>query len=125
MKLHIVVIGMILWTTGLPGSAQNIALSGPPDVRSLTGESATVPWETTEKGSTEAPIGRYPLYQPEFIQNAGSSNSHSLTLPFRHPSELIWYIDQSEESIDMAIYDLNTEGISDITAALNRAYAGG
>jgi len=36
--------------------------------------------------------------------------------------ELISYIDQAVESIDLALYNLNNSGISDITAALNAAH---
>jgi len=43
-------------------------------------------------------------------------------LPGGLDDELIRYIDQAGESIDVAIYNLNNEGISDITAALNRAH---
>ncbi|MEN8201201.1 MAG: phospholipase D-like domain-containing protein [Bacteroidota bacterium] len=39
--------------------------------------------------------------------------------------QLISYIDQAEESIDMAIYNINNEGISDITEALNQAHVRG
>ncbi len=39
--------------------------------------------------------------------------------------ELISYIDQAEESIELALYNLNNSGISDITAALNRAHQRG
>ncbi|MCK4880345.1 MAG: hypothetical protein KAS82_06790, partial [Bacteroidales bacterium] len=39
--------------------------------------------------------------------------------------ELINYIDQAEESIDLALYNLNNSGISDITAALNQAHQRG
>jgi phosphatidylserine/phosphatidylglycerophosphate/cardiolipin synthase-like enzyme len=40
-------------------------------------------------------------------------------------NQLIAYIDQAEESIDMAIYNINNEGIFDITRALNQAHARG
>ena len=40
-------------------------------------------------------------------------------------NQLITYIEQAEESIDMAIYNINNAGISDITRALNLAYARG
>jgi phosphatidylserine/phosphatidylglycerophosphate/cardiolipin synthase-like enzyme len=43
-------------------------------------------------------------------------------LPGGVDDELIRYIDQAEESVDVAIYNLNNDGISDITAALNRAH---
>lgn len=43
-------------------------------------------------------------------------------LPDELDDELIRYIDQAEESIDLAIYNLNNSGISDITAALNSAH---
>jgi phosphatidylserine/phosphatidylglycerophosphate/cardiolipin synthase-like enzyme len=46
-------------------------------------------------------------------------------LPDGLDDELISYIDQAEESIDIAIYNLNNSGISDISAALNRAHARG
>lgn len=39
--------------------------------------------------------------------------------------ELIAYIDQANESIDLALYNLNNSGISDITAALNHAHSRG
>ena len=39
--------------------------------------------------------------------------------------ELITYIDQAEQSIELALYNLNNSGISDITAALNRAHQRG
>ncbi|MDF1573964.1 MAG: phospholipase D-like domain-containing protein [Bacteroidales bacterium] len=39
--------------------------------------------------------------------------------------ELIAYIDRAEESIDLALYNLDNSGISDISAALNRAYQRG
>jgi phosphatidylserine/phosphatidylglycerophosphate/cardiolipin synthase-like enzyme len=43
-------------------------------------------------------------------------------LPEELDDELIKYIDQAEESIDLALYNLNNSGISDITAALNNAH---
>lgn len=43
-------------------------------------------------------------------------------LPDELDDELIRYIDQAEESIDLALYNLNNSGISDITAALNSAH---
>jgi len=43
-------------------------------------------------------------------------------LPEELDDELISYIGQAEESVDLAIYNLNNSGISDITAALNSAY---
>jgi len=46
-------------------------------------------------------------------------------LPEELDDELILYIEQAEESIDLAIYNLNNTGISDITAALNQAYMRG
>jgi phosphatidylserine/phosphatidylglycerophosphate/cardiolipin synthase-like enzyme len=46
-------------------------------------------------------------------------------LPDGLDDELISYIDQAEESIDIAIYNLNNSDISDISAALNRAFARG
>jgi len=46
-------------------------------------------------------------------------------LPEELDDELILYIDQAEESIDLALYNLNNNGISDITAALNQAHARG
>jgi len=46
-------------------------------------------------------------------------------LPDGLDDELISYLDQAEESIDIAIYNLNNSGISDISAALNRAFARG
>lgn len=43
-------------------------------------------------------------------------------LPDELDDELITYIDAAEESIDLALYNLNNSGISDITAALNSAH---
>jgi phosphatidylserine/phosphatidylglycerophosphate/cardiolipin synthase-like enzyme len=43
-------------------------------------------------------------------------------LPGGVDDELIRYIDQAVESVDVAIYNINNDGISDITAALNRAH---
>lgn len=39
--------------------------------------------------------------------------------------QLISYINQAEESIDMAIYNINNNGIADITQALNQAHGRG
>jgi phosphatidylserine/phosphatidylglycerophosphate/cardiolipin synthase-like enzyme len=46
-------------------------------------------------------------------------------LPGELDDELISYIGQAEESIDMAMYNLNNSGLSDITAALNAAHMRG
>ncbi|MEA3460682.1 MAG: phospholipase D-like domain-containing protein [Bacteroidota bacterium] len=46
-------------------------------------------------------------------------------LPEELDDELILYIDQAEESIDLALYNLNNTGISDITRALNQAHTRG
>jgi phosphatidylserine/phosphatidylglycerophosphate/cardiolipin synthase-like enzyme len=46
-------------------------------------------------------------------------------LPDELDDELIKYIDGAEESIDLALYNLNNSGISDITAALNAAHKRG
>ena len=43
-------------------------------------------------------------------------------VPEELDDELIWYINHAEESIDLALYNLNNSGISDITAALNSAH---
>jgi len=46
-------------------------------------------------------------------------------LPDGLDEELITYLDQASESIEIAIYNLNNSGISDISAALNRAHGRG
>ena len=46
-------------------------------------------------------------------------------LPEGIDEEVIMYINQAEESIDLALYNLNNSGISDITGALNQAYQRG
>jgi phosphatidylserine/phosphatidylglycerophosphate/cardiolipin synthase-like enzyme len=46
-------------------------------------------------------------------------------LPDQLDDELIKYIDQAGESIDLALYNLNNSGLSDITAALNSAHRRG
>lgn len=64
-----------------------------------------------------------------FNQPVDRSVSLGLIEPEYYPEELddelIRYIDQAEESIDLALYNLNNSGISDITAALNHAYQRG
>lgn len=63
--------------------------------------------------------------------NGGVNSSLSLGLmeaeyyPDNLDDELISYINQAEESIDMAIYNLNNSGISDISRALNQAHSRG
>lgn len=63
--------------------------------------------------------------------NAGVNSSLSLGLmeaeyyPDNLDDELISYINQAAESIDLAIYNLNNSGISDITGALNQAHSRG
>lgn len=60
--------------------------------------------------------------------NSPVDRSASLGLldPEYHPDalddELIAYIEQAGESIDLALYNLNNSGLSDITAALNAAH---
>lgn len=63
--------------------------------------------------------------------NGGVNLSLSLGLmeaeyyPDNLDDELISYIEQAEESIDLALYNLNNSGISDISRALNQAHSRG
>jgi len=64
-----------------------------------------------------------------FNQPVDRSLSLGLLEPEYYPEELddelISYIDQAEESIELALYNLNNSGLSDITAALNSAFLRG
>lgn len=64
-----------------------------------------------------------------FNRSVDRSLSLGLMEPEYYPEELddelISYIDQAEESIELALYNLNNSGISDISAALNRAHQRG
>jgi len=64
-----------------------------------------------------------------FNQPVDRSLSLGLLEPEYYPEELddelISYIQQAEESIELALYNLNNSGLSDITAALNSAFLRG
>jgi phosphatidylserine/phosphatidylglycerophosphate/cardiolipin synthase-like enzyme len=74
---------------------------------------------------SESDGGIRPLFNRPVDRSVSLGLMEAEYLPEELDDELILYIEQAEESIDLAIYNLNNSGISDITAALNQAHARG
>ncbi|MCD4711416.1 MAG: T9SS type A sorting domain-containing protein [Bacteroidales bacterium] len=62
------------------------------------------------------------LFNRPFDSSVSPGPMEAEYCPDELDDELIYYIDQAEESIELDLYNLNNSGISDITAALNQAH---
>jgi phosphatidylserine/phosphatidylglycerophosphate/cardiolipin synthase-like enzyme len=69
--------------------------------------------------------GDIKIYFNTETEDTASNGTLAVTLYRAIDDTLIQYINRAEETIDLAIYNINNTGISNITDALNNAYARG
>ncbi len=69
-----------------------------------------------------ASTGDIKVYFDRPVDTTVSTGTHAIWLDKTLDDTLIAYIDRAKESIDVAIYNFNNTGISNISTALNNAY---
>ncbi len=66
--------------------------------------------------------GNIKVYFNRSVDHSVSTGENAIMLDYAIDDTLIAYINRAKYSIDMAIYNLNNDGISNISTALNQAY---
>lgn len=95
-------------------------------VKAFSTNGADTAFTTTQSFITKSlSTGSIKVYFNRSVDHSVSSGENAIMLDYAIDDTLIDYIERAKYSIDMAIYNLNNDGISNISEALNSAFARG